>query len=128
MQEDDFGCGVACVADLLDIPYSAALKLFNDSKNARFTGFLCRDIMTALQRAEVNSEYKYVKPKIKARIYRAGTIVFVAKGNKYPAGHYLLRKDRNWADSWINFPKIPRKSGSRKKLPGKPIYAIFLVQ
>ncbi|MDO8591580.1 MAG: hypothetical protein Q7R60_01475 [bacterium] len=127
-QEDDFGCGVACVANLLNISYQQALELFANPENAGSKGFWCKDIVAALQKAGINTDHRYIKPKTGIQIYQTRTIVFVARGKKYPAGHYLLRIENGWIDPWINFPLISRIAGIRKRLPGKPIYAVFPVQ
>ena len=124
-QEDDYGCGVACVANLLEINYADALVLFN-KPNLAIDGKHCfaRDIAAALQIAGLDSEYKYLKPRLKKQIYQPGTIVFIRKSNLYPAGHYLLRINSGWIDPWINLPAKPRAAGIRKRLPGTPTYFI----
>ena len=73
-------------------------------------------------------EYRYIKPKIRKLIYRPGTIIFIARSKKYPAGHYLaMGSGKGWMDPWINFPSELKSSraGFRKKLPGRPIYAVL---
>ncbi len=128
-QQDDFGCSVACVANLLGLSYSQALRLFDKPENAKTKGFTCRDIVDALNKYDYPTHYKYLKPKLRSRIYEPGTIAFIARSKKYPAGHYLLRVNSGWADPWINLPidkNVKKaKAGYRKRLPGKPIYAIF---
>jgi len=75
-------------------------------------------------------EYKYIKGKIRKKIYQDNTIVFIKRSKKYPYGHYLSRYKSSWMDPWINSKndrKIKKiKAGFRKRLPGKAIYAIFL--
>jgi len=65
-------------------------------------------------------------------MYEDGVIVFIKRSVRYPAGHYLARMNGQWMDPWINFPNDQNikniknaTSGFRKKLPGKPIYALF---
>jgi hypothetical protein len=125
-QKDDFGCAPACVANKLNISYDSALGLFSDPHRAKLLGYYCRDIVDALANSGVESEYKYIKPRLRKEIYKLGAIVFVGRSKKYPAGHYLLRTDGGWADPWINFPQKPRLAGLRKKLPSSPIYLIRL--
>ncbi|MEM0476561.1 MAG: hypothetical protein QW367_02905 [Candidatus Aenigmatarchaeota archaeon] len=83
-----------------------------------------------LKRFFPNVHYKYLKPKWRRKIYQEGTIVFIKRNKKYPYGHYLVRYKNLWMDPWINLLKEKRmekaKAGFRKRLPGKPIYAIFL--
>ena len=126
-QKDGFGCGIACAASVLGMNYESAKSLFPNSKQAKGSGFLCRDIVSALKKRGLHYEYKYVKPKIRKQIYIPGTIVFIARSKRFPAGHYLARDLKGWMDPWINFPEdlSKSKSGFRKRLPGKPIYAIL---
>ena len=57
---------------------------------------------------------------------RNGTIVFIERSKKYPAGHYLVKTEKGWMNSWINFPNIsPTKSGFQKVLPGKAQWIIY---
>lgn len=127
-QKDGFGCGIACTASVLDLTYEKTKNLFSNSKQAKDFGFLCKDIVNALKKKGFAYEYKYVKPKIKKRIYKQGTIVFITRSKRFPAGHYLTRDEKKgWMDPWINFlsQMSKSKSGFRKRLPGKPIYAIL---
>lgn len=125
-QEDRLGCAVACVSFRLNISYKTSLVLFRYGKRkAKNTGFLCKEIVEALGKREFNYKYNYVKDRVKNKIYQSGTIVFLKRSKKYPAGHYLCRADNKWMDPWINFPEENRKAGFRKRLPGKPIYVIF---
>ena len=132
VQKHSLGCGVACVAFVLGKSYDEAMPLFpQGSKKAGTIGFLCREIAKALEKAGKNYEYRYIKPRVRRRIYENGTIVFIKKSKKYPAGHYLARATGKWMDPWINFGKEKdfekARAGVRKRLPGKPIYAILSV-
>jgi len=124
-QEDDYGCGVACVANRLSIPYKNALSLFSEPGLA-VDGKHCfaRDVVTALQNAGLQSEHKFIKPKLRKNIYQPSSIVFICKNKRYPAGHYLLRVEGGWLDPWVNLPVKPRMAGLRKRLPGTPTYLI----
>lgn len=128
VQEDDFGCGVACVANLLNISYKQTLYLFDQPNKSRTEGFWCREIVAALRNAGIDSKCKYVSPRARYQIYQSGTIVYIARDKKHPTGHYLLRKNNLWLDPWINFPELPRMAGLRNRLFGNPIYAIFTIQ
>jgi len=126
VQEDAYGCGVACVANILGITYQEALNFFeNGGEKASSIGFYCKEFLPVFRINQLSYEYKYIKPKLKNKIYINKTIVYLRKSKKYPAGHYLCRIDNKWLDSWINFPDIDRKSGYRKRLPEKPIYIIY---
>jgi membrane-anchored glycerophosphoryl diester phosphodiesterase (GDPDase) len=126
-QENEFGCGVACVAALLGITYQQALKLFDDGYlKAKTKGFLCKEICLVLNKLGENYKYKYVKSRLKRKIYQSATIVFIKKSKKYPANHYLLRTENRWLDPWMNLSKDKNiknaKAGLRKRLPGRAIY------
>jgi len=123
-QEHEYGCAVACVATILNTTYYDAFKLFNEKGNAMGVGFYCRDVVSVFGKVEIRYSYYYIKPNKRRLIYTEDTIVFVKKSSKYPAGHYLVRKDGVWIDPWINFPAFPVKAGPRKRLPGIPIYAL----
>ncbi len=127
-QKDSFGCGIACVAFICKVSYDYAKKnYFNRPHNASTLGYLCKDIVRALSKSDKNYCYKYLKRRIK---YKKNTIVFIKRSNKYPFGHYLTKTRNGWMDPWINFDNLNHKlpqanSGFRKRLPGKPIYAII---
>lgn len=108
--------------------YTELVLLLGKNK-AKYRGFYGRDLITALSKLGFSYTYKYLKPRFKRRIYKDGVIVFIARSRSYPAGHYLARCKEFWMDPWINFCKdgniANAKSGFRKRLPGKPIYALF---
>lgn len=127
VQEHFSGCAVACVAEYLGISYKEALGYFEKPQKALFDGYYCREVVEALKSAGINAEFRYLKPWLRTKIYSTGTIVVIARNVNYPIGHYLVRIRGGWMDSWINFPDINSgaKAGLRKRLPGRPIYAIF---
>lgn len=125
-QEDLCGCSIACVAFILGIKYANAKRLFADGEKAKDKGFYCREIVSALKRKGLQYNFKYIKSYLKNKIYQPFTIVYIAKSKNYPIGHYLCRTpDKRWMDPSINLPKLQAKSGFRKRLPGRPIYAIL---
>lgn len=125
-QEDKLGCAIACAAFLLNINYQDSLKLFKNGKyKAKNKGFFCKDIIIVLKKAGLKYEYRYIKNKIRRKIYKPNTFVYIKKSKKYPQGHYLVRFDNKWMDPWINFPDENIKAGYRKRLPERPIYAIL---
>ncbi len=123
-QENKLGCGVACIAAISGMSYKEVLKLFPQNK-ADTKGFICKEIIAVLKEKKFNYECKYLRPKLRNKIYKEGTIVFIQRSKRYPEGHYIARGDSGWMDPWINFPDKNIKAGLRKKLPGKPIYAIL---
>ncbi|OGH42619.1 MAG: hypothetical protein A3H79_03470 [Candidatus Levybacteria bacterium RIFCSPLOWO2_02_FULL_36_8b] len=125
-QKDSLGCAVACVAFRLNISYERSLTLFrHGKKKAESAGFLCKEIVEALGRRGLSYKYNYIKDRIRNKIYKSGTIVFLRRSKKYPTGHYLCRADNKWMDPWINFPDRKIKAGFKKRLPEKPIYLIY---
>lgn len=127
-QQDSYGCSLACVAFLVGEDYWQIANL-ESKKQAQTKGFACKDLVKILSRFGFDYEYKYLKPKWKRKIYQDGTIVFIKRSKKYPSGHYLARLNNLWMDPWANFDYQAKikyaKSGFRKRLPGKPIYALF---
>lgn len=128
-QKDGMGCGAACLAFILNCSYRKALRLLRSSGEAANTrGFFCRDLVAALQRAGLTYQYQYIKANKRNQIYKNGMIVFIKRSKRYPVGHYLCRYQNQWIDLWVNFPKDQNiknaKAGFRKRLPGRPIYAI----
>ena len=129
-QENNFGCSVACVAAILNTSYQQTLKLFAYGKRrTESTGFYCKDIIEVLQKSNRFYEYRYISRGVRKKIYYSGTIVFVARSKQYPSGHFLVRTEDKWMDPWINFQTnrdvFAAKAGFRKRLPGRPIYAIL---
>lgn len=120
------GCGVACVAQVLEMSYSRALKLFRNGEfYAMLRGFYCKDLVMALNMAGRKSKFIFISKKVGPRIYTSGTIVFIARNRQHPQGHYLARINNKWMDPWINWPDIRKgRGGFRNRLPGRPIYAI----
>ena len=125
-QENPFGCAVACVASVLGIDYQEVLNLFSGGRNkAKTTGFYCKEIVEVLENEGLRYEYKYIKPKVRKKIYQHRVIIFLRRSKKYPEGHYLCRIGKRWMDPWFNFPAEKREAGFRKRLPEKPIYLIY---
>lgn len=126
VQKDEYGCAVASMANVLEISYDDTLKLIDNGKfRAKTQGFYCKEIVGALNSAGLNYRYKHIKPRLRRKIYRDGVIVFIERSKRFPAGHFLTRKNGIWYDSWINFPDDNKRAGVRKRLPGRPIYMIF---
>lgn len=129
-QEDSFGCGLACVASVTNNSYKEARrKYFRDIGRVKTFGLLCRDLVKGLELADRKYDYKHIK---RSERFRENTIVFIRRSKRYPSGHYLVKTSKGWMDPWINFSlrniDVRRaKAGFRKRLPDKPIYAVFPV-
>ncbi len=128
VQKDPFGCGIACVAFVSNRDYTNVASLFKKSQ-AQSRGFSCRELQTCLSKFGLRYSYKYIKSKLMNHIYADLVIVFIKRSTRYPSGHYLVRLQGRWMDPWINICKNSNvefaKSGFRKRLPGKPIYALI---
>lgn len=126
-QEDPLGCGIACVAWITGKTYKQAKDLyFEDAKRAGTLGYFCRDLVSALAMAKKQYSYRYLGKKAR---FNEGSIVFIKRSKRYPAGHYLVKTAEGWMDPWINFdyrkPYLTAAlAGFRKRLPGKPIYLV----
>jgi len=119
------GCGVACVASLLEISYKNSIKLFNE-KHAPTKGYYLKELINALRKKGLNYKYSKVTDKTKKYLKTQGSIVFIKRSRNYPFGHYLLKTNKGWMNSWINYPKInPAKSGFNKKLPGESQWVLY---
>ncbi len=127
VQEDDYGCAVACVAFVLDISYGRALKLFSQGKSRVQVGgdFYVREIAAILNSQGLCYKQRYIKSHKKKHIVREGTIILTARNKRYATGHYLVRHNGRWMDSWINLAKYPRAAGYRLRLPGRPQMGVF---
>ena len=127
-QEFEYGCGVACFAFATNHTYKEA-ELFLGSKQAMSERFWCKDLAFELNKAGKQYTHKYIKPRLRNKIYQEGTIILIRRSKNYPSGHYLIRHNNMWMDPWINLPfdnDINNAiSGYRKRLPGKPMYALF---
>ena len=126
-QEHIMGCSVACVASLLGISYKKSLKLFN--KKYVFTrGYYLKDIVLALKKKRIIYNYSKVNDKNKKHLKIPGTIVFIKRSKKYSAGHYLLKTNKGWMNSWINYPEINSKAGFNKKLLGESQWILYKIK
>jgi len=128
-QRDNFGCGIACLAFITDRPYEKIAEGL-DKEKAKTEGFSCWELVAYLKSLGYRAEYHYLNQKWRKKIYQEKTIVFLKRSKKFPFGHYLVRYHTLWMDPWIDFPKEKNlekaKAGFKKRLPGKPIYGIFV--
>jgi len=127
-QEFDYGCGIACFAFALNVTYKQAAKQLGEVQ-ANSTRFWIKDFATALNISGKHYIAKHLKPSVMRKIYKEGAIVLIRRSKRYPTGHYLIRHKGHWMDPWINLPSNKSiehaESGFRKRLPGKPMYALL---
>ena len=128
VQEDPMGCGIACVAFICGVSYATAKRrYFRGLGDADRRGHLCREMAETLARAGRNYSYAYLKRRMR---YPLGTIVFIRRSKRYPAGHYLARSAQGWMDPWLNFDSAAcaigkARPGFRQRLPSRAIYALI---
>ena len=127
-QEDDMGCGTACVAMALNLSYEECVALLGEVK-ARTVGFQLKELKQVLNAGGRNyksSHINWVEPDM---IHKDGTIVFIKRSKAYPYGHFLIRTNGKWGDPWINLCEddtIERAySGFRNNLPGDPQWLLL---
>lgn len=128
-QEDGLGCAVACVAFVLSIPYSEALKLFEDGKRRvkEEPNFYCPEIVKILIGKKLNYSWKKLNKENAKLVNKNLSIVFIKTSGKYPFGHFLTRYKDKWMDPWINLPASEINAGFRSVLPGKPTYVVYKI-
>ncbi len=126
-QEDGLGCAVACVAFVLQIPYSESLKLFDDGPRRvkSKANFYCPEIVEILNDRGLHYSWKKLNKNVTESEIPNLSIVFVKKSKSLPYGHFLCKYDHQWMDPWINLPIIPINGGFRNELPGKATYIVF---
>lgn len=126
-QELDYGCGVACFACVCDMNFKEAVTFLEKEYSVKH-GWRPSDLVMALQRFGLNYKNHYVRKK-DITDYPIGSIVLIERSSAYPVGHYLTLTTEGWMDPWINLPSTndvhQAKSGFRKQLPGKPMYALL---
>lgn len=127
-QEDGLGCAVACVAFVLKMPYSDALKLFSDGKRRvkEEANFYCPEIVNILNKKGLSYSWRKLQKRNLEVIKKNLSIVFIKTSYKYLYGHFLCRYKDKWMDPWINLPEKVIEAGFRDILPGEPTYAIII--
>lgn len=134
-QKDLNGCGIACLANLLDIPYDKVKRDFETKFYSIEDGVRIFDIVNYLKTRNLYYKSKFFNQNKRHLSSRedvdkfskiTGSITLIAKNEKYPIGHYLFRTKNGWVDPWLDFPIIDRvRAGIRKDLPGNPWYVLY---
>lgn len=126
-QELDYGCGVACFAFVCGMSFREAVTFLGKEYSVKH-GWKPSHLVTALNRYGFNYKNHYVRKKDSV-VYPLGSVVLIERSPGYPVGHYLVLSTEGWMDPWINLPYTKEihqaKSGFRKQLPGKPMYALI---
>ena len=125
-QKLDYGCGVACFAFVCDMSFEEAITFLGKNYSVK-NGWRPRDIVNELNRFGFTYKNHYVRKKTD-EVYPLNSIVLIERTPEYPVGHYLVLTRRGWMDPWINLTGTKdihkAKSGFRKELPGKDMYAL----
>ena len=127
-QKHEWGCGAACVASLLAIPYNDALERLEQYKgaciNEKPKGLEPSPIAHVLR----DAGYKVTK-QYKAISWPLGTIVLLTWrfGRYKDCGHYMLLTGHGWMDPWFNLNKRPREAKYRSVLPKNTTVEVALV-
>jgi hypothetical protein len=131
-QHDINGCGLACLANLLDKDYLILKKDFEKKFYSVKWGIAVSDMAKYLATRGHNYTVKFFSEKnYNARAANKcsrieHSITLIAKNKKYPLGHYLLRTKDGWIDPWYNVPCIDNVHAKlRKRLPNHPHYVIY---
>ena len=135
VQIHPLGCGLACVAFVLQEPYRQVYETLIEegfSLNLYTRGLYRNNIVDILSFFGLRYRYKRLKNG-KEEKFTPNTIVYIEPSERYPYGHYLAYAEDNlWMDPWINLTVNPNlaqaQAGFRKRLPGKPRYSIFPVK
>lgn len=126
-QKLDYGCGVACFAFLCGVSFEEAVAFLGKEYSVKH-GWRPSDLVAALNRRGFSYKSHYVRKKDNMK-YPKGSIVLIERSRDYPVGHYLVLTSQGWMDPWINMAHnkniYEAKSGFRKQLPGKAMYALL---
>ncbi len=125
-QELGYGCGVACFAFVCNMSFKDAITFLGREYSVH-TGWRPSDLTAELNRFGLSYKNCYVRKRSEYD-FPLGSIVLIEKSANYPVGHYLTLTSKGWMDPWINLPQtkdiLKAKSGFRKELPGKAMYAL----
>jgi len=104
-QENEWGCGVACVASLLGIEYDAALKRLEHHKKGKLDekplGLDIHEIIWSLS----DHDLWYIADWRRPAHFPVGSIVCIRGKAPYQDDHYLLMTPHGWMDPWHNTSK-----------------------
>jgi hypothetical protein len=131
-QKDINGCGIACLANLLEEDYGAIKEDFETKFYPIKEGIKIFDMIRYLKIKNLNYASKFFNKKgfdpAEANKFSKikDSITLITKSEKYPMGYYFLRTKEGWVDTWYNFPSIDNvHAGVRNKLPENPWYVLY---
>ncbi|MDG2536838.1 hypothetical protein P5Y53_04125 [Dyella jiangningensis] len=130
VQEDEWGCGVACVASILAVSYARARQLLVRHKKAKIDadesqGLELHHLALALRDGGFPVVADWDEPKP----YQPGTIVLIGRARGgVEHEHYIVSVGGGWfMDPWINYPNENRQAGLRESFPKGKIFYVALV-
>jgi hypothetical protein len=129
-QEDEWGCGVACVASLLRCSYGRARNLLKAKKGANIDAAPCYGLeLHHLALVLKDEGFHVVADWDEPKRYKPGTIVLIGiDGGTVSDEHYMVRTTtRQWMDPWINYPDKSPQAGLRDSFPEGKIFFVALV-
>ena len=136
-QKDLKGCGIACIANLLNKTYDEVKRDFENKFYKIDRGVKIFDIVNYLKTLGLeykskffnqSEEHKHKRNEASTFSHIPNSITLIAKSDVYIVGHYLLRIENGWIDPWINIrfaPLAHAKAGVRKELPGNAWYVLY---
>lgn len=114
-QEDDFGCGFACVAYICDLQYQDVKKFTNNPENAEAGGYRCKPLCDILNRIYKQNKIakvwktKYVG-KTKNPEIPNESILYINKNDKYKYGHYIVKTKYGYMNPFSNLSEVSGNS------------------
>ncbi|MDQ1064486.1 MULTISPECIES: hypothetical protein [Stenotrophomonas] len=127
-QQDEWGCGIACVASLTGLSYREARSRLEARKggliDADAPGLELEPIIDVLRDAGILMEQR-----VGAKRWPSGAIVFLSEewGRYRGTGHYLLRTDDGWMDPWANPDEKRPRAEYLDRLPRGTTVQVALV-
>ncbi len=118
-QEDDYGCGFACIAYLCDIKYQDVKKYTDNPNKAKTGGYRCKSLADALNKIFKENKIdkiwktKYVGKTKNPKIPN-GSIVYISKNDKYKYGHYIVKTEHGYMNPFVNVDIVQGDSGKSK--------------
>lgn len=126
-QEDEWGCGAACVASLLGVSYQEAKQLVETEKkrsvNDKPRGLELHHIAIALQ----NEGVKVIADWDPATHHPDGSIVCIGGKSRYKYEHYILKIPGGWMDPWYDLEKNNMVAKYREDYPDESYFLVALI-
>ncbi|MGB5907414.1 MAG: hypothetical protein WBG87_08245 [Stenotrophomonas maltophilia] len=129
-QEDEWGCGAACVASLLGVSYSRAKKKLEAIKAKPLDDEPCGLEIHEIWLCLAHERLQYVAEWKEPKKFVSGTIVCIRGKAPYEGDHYLLMTPNGWMDPYSNLgrPSDPyRESIYRDELPASTKFVVALI-